>query len=63
MWVIKEKFYENQCYVGGMNELPSGRVCPVFYDRVSAFRFPDEQTAQAVLKFLNRDNLEVICIE
>lgn len=63
MWVIKKKFYENQCYLGGMNELPSGRIVPVFYDLVSAFRFPDENTAFAVLASLNRDNLEVTCIE
>lgn len=34
------------------------------YNRESyAFRFPDENTAFAVMAFLNQPNLEVTCIE
>ena len=58
MWVIKQQ----GMYLWAM--YTSGGVCtPVFHHLPNAFRFPDEQTAQAVLKFLNRDNLEVVCIE
>ncbi len=65
MWVIKEKFNysDNGNYFSSMKKLPSGRIAFVFYDSIYAFRFPDEQTAQAVLKFLNRDNLEVVSID
>ena len=52
-------------YLAGMFLAPAeGSELELYFGPTySAFRFPDEQTAQAVLKFLNRDNLEVTCIE
>lgn len=51
-------------YLAGMFLVPKeGSEMELYFGPTySAFRFPDEQTAQAVLKFLNRDNLEVACI-
>ena len=45
-------------YVNKKNEL-----LLEFHKKEYAFRFPDEQTAQAVLKSLNRDDFEIVCIE
>lgn len=63
MWAIKATDlgmygFLQYMYVNKKNEL-----ILEFHKDAYAFRFPDEQTAQAVLKFLNRDNLEVVCID
>jgi len=50
-------------YLVAMVRMPTKDLELSFGPTYRAFRFPDEQTAQAVLKFLNRDNLEVTCIE
>lgn len=64
MWAIREKEADRyDCiYLQTMRQL-NGKLILGFYDLQNAFRFPDEAIAQAVLKFLNRDNLEVTCIE
>ena len=61
MWVIKNK--DTNDYLESMYMYPNGAIDLSFMRSVRAFRFPDEHTAQAVLKFINRDNLEVTCIE
>ena len=60
MWVIKTKDIDT--YLESMYKSSNGNIHLSFMRKPNAFRFPDEQTAQAVLKFLNRDNLEVACI-
>ena len=63
MWVIKHTnpSLGHHCYLFSMFTDPSG--FSLAYNTIAnAFRFPDEATAQAVLKFLNRENLEVVCI-
>ena len=40
-----------------------GKLILYFHYEQFAFRFPDENTAFAVMAFLNRDNLEVTCLE
>ena len=61
MWVIKTKDIDT--YLESMYKSSDGHIHLSFMRKPNAFRFPDEQTAQAVLKFINRDNLEVTCIE
>ena len=65
MWVIKHTnpSLGDFCYLHSVYTESIGVQQLAYHNFASAFRFPDEQTAQAVLKFLNRDNLEVTCIE
>lgn len=63
MWAIKATElgmygFLQYMYVNKKNEL-----LLEFHKKEYAFRFPDEQTAQAVLKSLNRDDFEIVCIE
>lgn len=62
MWVIKYRS-SSLLYLERMISYPDGGNALNFGEINKAFRFPDEATAQAVLKFLNRDNLEVVCID
>lgn len=63
MWVVKHNtpFWDE--YLERMEEEEDGLHVYFHAFDTHAFRFPDEATAQAVLKFLNRDNLEVVCID
>ena len=64
MWVIQRKNdNETTRFFRSMEHGVLKKPVLYFHYEQYAFRFPDEQTAQAVLKFLNRDNLEVTCIE
>ena len=63
MWVIKHNGFLWAEYLERMEEQEDGMHIYFNAFGTHAFRFPDEQTAQAVLKFLNRDNLEVVCID
>lgn len=68
MWVIKKSDHPTNgifAYLAGMFIAPVEGSELEFYfgPTYSAFRFPDENTAFAVLAFLNRENLEVTCIE
>ena len=60
MWVIKTK--DADTYLESMYVYPNGVIDLNFLRKQRAFRFPDENTAFAVLAFLNRDNLEVTFI-
>lgn len=61
MWVIKTKDIDT--YLESMYVSTNKEIHLSFMRKPNAFRFPDENTAFAVLAFLNRDNLEVTCIE
>lgn len=65
MWVIKSfKGDTNDWFMQSMYTFSDGSMMPQFDPCEShAFRFPDENTAFAVMAFLNRDNLEVTCLE
>jgi len=63
MWVIKTtNGIPVFSYLQYIYSEANGNIQLEYNREAYAFRFPDEQTAQAVLKFLNRDNLEVACI-
>lgn len=66
MYVIKISDHPTNgmfAYLVAMVRMPTKDLELSFGPTYRAFRFPDEQAAQAVLKFLNRDNLEVVCID
>lgn len=60
MWVIKTK---DDIYLESMYKSEDGHIHLSFMFEPNAFRFPDENTAFAVLAFLDCDNLGVTCIE
>jgi len=64
MWVIKTtNGIPVFSYLQYIYSEANGNIQLEYNREAYAFRFPDEQTAQAVLKFLNQPNLEVTCIE
>lgn len=62
MWVIQRKGDEVTRFLRSV-QADCGKLILYFHYEQYAFRFPDENTAFAVLAFLDCDNIGVTCIE